>query len=153
MASIHHRLGGGKPLGFGSVQLQVTAGEMRDGRGWRDYYRSLGSTADPTTFDDLRVRAVVAFQAAVVSAYGRGAHFDDVTFIQAFLRAGHGFDDGLPMHYPRTKTEGQVGLVRPDPEGESFGWFVENERNRQRLSLPDLAADRSLPYHVKRQRS
>lgn len=149
----HHRLGSGKPLGFGSVQLQVTAAEMRDGRGWRDYYRSLGSTADPTTFDDLRVRAVVAFQAAVVSAYGRGGHFDDVTFIQAFLRAGHGFDDGLPMHYPRTKTEGQVGPVRPDPEGESFGWFVENERNRQRLSLPDLAADRGLPYHLKRQRS
>jgi CRISPR-associated protein (TIGR03986 family) len=151
--AFHHRLGGGKPLGFGSVQLLVTAAELRDGRGWRDSYRSLGHAADPTSFDELRARAVAAFQAVVVSAYGHGGPFHDVAFIQALLMAGHGFDDGLPMHYPRTRIEGQVGPVPPDPEGESFGWFVENERSRQRLSLHDLAIDRGLPYHVKRQRS
>jgi CRISPR-associated protein (TIGR03986 family) len=146
-----HRLGGGKPLGFGSVQMDVTGTELRDGRGWCDYYLTLGDAPAAADFDDLRARAVEAFKAAVGSAYGRAGGFHDVAFVRAFLASGHGFDDGLPVHYPRTKTEGDSGPVPPNPEGESFEWFVENERGGRGLSLPDLAADRGLPYHVARE--
>lgn len=149
-----HRLGGGKPLGFGSVQLDVDTprAELRDGRGWRDYYLTLGDAPGAAEFYDLRARAVAAFQEAVESAYGRSTGgFHDVAFIRALLAAGHGFDDGRPVHYPRVKVEGQAGPVRPNPEGESFEWSVENERGGGGLSLPDLAADSGLPYHAKRQ--
>ncbi|MGB9619280.1 MAG: TIGR03986 family CRISPR-associated RAMP protein, partial [Armatimonadota bacterium] len=81
---------------------------------------------------------VQAFQQAVTRAYGQSAKgFGDVPFIKAFLVACKGFKDGLPIHYPRVTRA-------PDPSGENFEWFVENERQGQ-YALQDLVKDSGLP--------
>ena len=86
-ADYYHRLGGGKPLGFGSVRLEIDAVKTRlsDGNGWKTFYSTLG---DMSSEAFLRQKAIDAFQAAVVSAYGQGQPFDQVSFIGAIPPSG-----------------------------------------------------------------
>lgn len=150
---LFHRLGGGKPLGFGSVCLDVAGYCLRSADDWRGYYQSLEEFPpgeyDPTT-------AIEAFKQAVIDAYGnqtKGANanerFRQVSFIAAFCRAAEGFDTGLPIHYPRAREAGQSGPVPPHPEGRAYEWFVANDRTGRDpgpgLSLPDLPKDGGLP--------
>lgn len=50
-----HRLGGGKPLGFGSVSLAVNweASDLRRGEDWRVFYNELDETKNPNRTDHL----------------------------------------------------------------------------------------------------
>lgn len=134
--AFHHRLGGGKPLGFGSVRLSIDGLELRDGVAWAAWYRSLSApVAEGRTIqavsDMPSAEAVKKFCAAVQQVYGQGRAFSQVPFIAAFLRAAQGFSDGLPTHYPRVSKA-------PDPEGKNFEWFVRNEKPTHRYSLPPL---------------
>jgi CRISPR-associated protein (TIGR03986 family) len=143
-----HRLGGGKPLGFGSVRLEIDSAHttLHDGEGWREFYGTLG-LASPAAVDQQA--AVQAFKDAVRSAYGHGAAFEQVSFIAAFLKMASGFSDQLPTHYPRARQQGQSGSVPPHPEGQAYEWFVANDRTGAqggpRVSLRDLATDPGLP--------
>jgi CRISPR-associated protein (TIGR03986 family) len=136
-----HRLGGGKPLGFGSVRLEIDAAKttLHDANGWRQFYGTLDTIAPPG-FDQMA--AIKEFELAVVAAYGAGAAFDRVPFITAFLRMASGFVDRLPTLYPRAQHS-------PHPEGRAYEWFVENDRTGAhggpRVSLRDLANDPGLP--------
>jgi hypothetical protein len=142
-----HRLGGGKPLGFGSVRMEIVEGETKlyDGDSWRKFYGTLDPCSPPPV--DRRA-AVGEFQEAVASAYGNGAAFDQVSFIAAFRNMAKGFDR-LATHYPRARQEGQTDSVPPHPEGQAYEWFVANDRTGAqrgpRVSLPDLATDKGLP--------
>lgn len=141
----YHRFGGGKPLGFGSLRLDLdpAASDVRQGSGWREYYRSLDPEPAPPCDFNACVRA---YQEAVQQTYGQGRPFAQVPFIAAFTRAAQGFDDQRPTHYPRTRPEGSTGHPRPNPAGESFKWFVENTRqNGPQYVLRDLADDPGLP--------
>ena len=73
-----------------------------------------------------------------------GEKFDEVSFIAAFKRACHGFDDGLPIHYPRARQQGQQRAVPPLPEGKAFEWFVANDRKENQYTLQDLQKDEGL---------
>ncbi|MBK7675743.1 MAG: TIGR03986 family CRISPR-associated RAMP protein [Candidatus Accumulibacter sp.] len=142
------RMGGGKPLGFGSVRLSVVepAGlDLRDGAAIRSDYARFGG---PSTAEGRRLRSNDDVQALIAVYRGdlpialRSPHaaFDDLPIIKAFLNASRG--GGLPVHYPRTQ-------VAPNPSGENYKWFVANETDSQsrheRYSLPNLAAaDRGL---------
>jgi CRISPR-associated protein (TIGR03986 family) len=143
-----HRLGGGKPLGFGSVRLEIDAANTRlyDGHGWKEIYGTLDDTTPPETNRDEIVRA---FQEAVRTSYGSPASFKEVRFIAAWLKMATGHSDNLPTHYPRARQEGQNGPVPPNPEGLAYEWFVANDRTGHnggpRVSLPDLANDSGLP--------
>ena len=145
-----HRLGGGKPLGFGSVRSRVKweGTDLRLGSEWRTFYETLTFAGDLTPTDPKTT--IETYKAEVAGVYGDRdpENFETVPFIQAFLRSAKGFDDQKPVHYPRIRPETCQGNPPPDPEGESFKWFVENERVGQnlRLSLPFLARDRGLPY-------
>jgi hypothetical protein len=145
-ADCHHRLGGGKPLGFGSVRLEIAGHDLRDGDGWKAYYGSLEEAAPPP-FDPAQ--AVSAFQQAATQVQ-RGRPFETVPFIAAFLRAARGFEDRLPVHYPRAQAQGLTGPVPPSPEGRAFAWFVANERTGRNAGphcgLPDLVDDPGLPF-------
>lgn len=134
-----HRFGGGKPLGFGSVRLRMESCDLRAGE---DLKRRYGSWSQPGTTDYPVEKAIGAFQEAVCRAYGL-ERFDDVPFIAAFLQASKGFEDGLPIHYPRTGANGRPGP--PSPDGESFKWFVANENRNARFALGDLRNDPGLP--------
>jgi CRISPR-associated protein (TIGR03986 family) len=156
------RLGGGKPLGFGSVRLEIGTAEAADpascrimnGEGVREAYRSL-TTATPASLDVQA--AVEAFQRAVTDAYGGQTstnqplpeRFARVPFIAALIRSLQGFDDQLPVHYPRAKQPGYGDPVPPHPEGKAYEWFVANDREGRdsgpHQALDDLATDTGLP--------
>jgi CRISPR-associated protein (TIGR03986 family) len=115
-----HRLGGGKPLGFGSVIMSVNWGEtdLRMGESWQQFYKSLLSPPERPEFDHEQI--ISKFKTAVENSYGTPNGFDEVSFIKAFCQNARGFSDGKPIHYPRT-------TAAPEPEGKIFEWFTENE--------------------------
>ncbi|WP_315646821.1 TIGR03986 family CRISPR-associated RAMP protein [Limnospira sp. PMC 1042.18] len=132
----HHRLGGGKPLGFGSVRLDIDLenSDWRTGQGWREFYRSL-TPITPTSLDPSA--CIRDYQNAVQQTYGSGKSFEQVSFIAAFLQSATGFNDGSPIHYPRTSE-------KVDPEGKNYEWFTDNEGG-DLWSLPSLESGKSLP--------
>lgn len=143
---LYLRLGGGKPLGFGSVQLGLTGLDLRDGAALADDYGRLlerGGGGQRMLVDtDLAKcsgvrRAIQCFEDAVGHHYGNGC-FLDAPFIRAFVNACRG--GSLPVHYPR------VG-EKPNGKGENFKWFGENEKKGcRRYALPSLDQDdRGLP--------
>src|SRR5690606_20560584 len=129
-----HRLGLGKPLGFGSVRLDIDLErtELASGDQWRDYYRSL--TAPLASAEESRL--LDEARAAYEALFERTPPLRAVK--KAFLAAAKG-DSELPVHYPRTRPadlpEGTP--VPPNPEGNSYAWFTENAR-AERLPLPRL---------------
>lgn len=141
----HHRLGGGKPLGFGSVQLSIESTDLHCGDTLRKAYLSLEPSGAPPPDDQARRREslIEHYKKAVEQAYGNGSPFDRIPFIAAFLQAARGFEDRRPIHYPRT-----TGRRAPDPGGEGYRWFVSNEKKGgPRMSLPALLDDNpGLPY-------
>ncbi|MCX7775560.1 MAG: TIGR03986 family CRISPR-associated RAMP protein [Spirochaetaceae bacterium] len=132
------RLGAGKPLGFGSVALSIENACFAKGselmiKKYAGWDCRLGKTPQ-AGIDPLVNKYKEAMQKFFTQGY---QSFDDIPCIKAFLVAAEGFKDSNPIHYPRT-TEA------PSPEGESFKWFVENER-REKWSLPSLANRIPLP--------
>lgn len=134
----YHRLGGAKPLGFGSVWLDVDWKEtdLRVGKDWAEFYKSLIPTS---SIIGNGVICIDDFKKAVTQAYGAGKHFQQIQFITAFCNSTKGFDDAV-IHYPRV-------TPNPTPEGEAFEWFVRNEQDTSneialKLSLPNLATSR-----------
>jgi CRISPR-associated protein (TIGR03986 family) len=143
----YHRLGAGKPLGFGSVRLEIVATSLRRGTDWQEFYQSLLPL--PEQKIDLE-EFITAFKTAVESA-GYGNKFEKVPFIEAFMQAAKGFNN--PIHYPRITPQ-------PEPEGEAFKWFVQNEqgipadrqrgtprRDGKRLALSRLVSGDGLPLN------
>lgn len=143
-----HRFGGGKPLGFGSVRLEIDSASthLHDGNGWKRIYFSLEDVI-PEKADQKAL--VQAFQDTVRTSFGSTASFENVPFIAAWLKMATGHADSLPTHYPRARQQGQVDPVPPNPEGLAYEWFVANDRTGQnggpQVSLPDLSTDNGLP--------
>ena len=137
----YHRLGSGKPLGFGSVWLDINweKTDLRLGADWKQFYRSLMPMPNQGTD---AANCIEEYKEAVVDAYGaygKGKKFERIPFIAAFCRCSKGFDDNAAVHYPRV-------TPHPTPEGEVFEWFVRNEQGTKR-ALPTLTESRpaSLP--------
>ena len=95
--------------------------------------------------DTITEDAVIRFKDAILRAYSNNNNqvFEKISFIRAFLRSCHGFDDDLPIHYPRATERGYPGP--PNPKGESFKWFVANETRSAQYALDDLENDKGLP--------
>lgn len=143
--SVHfHRLGGAKPLGFGSVWLEIVQSDLRTGTDWIGFYSSLNNVPSDSS---AALNSVAVYKKAVVAAYANGEKFEQVPFIQAFCRCSQGFDDNAAIHYPRS-------TPNPTPEGEAFKWFVHNEHEELglKLALPSLADPKpqSLPLYPKK---
>ena len=118
----YFKLGYGKPLGFGSVSLEVDDGVLPLGTRdhWQKYYTTLD--ADPPTMLDAVQRGVCiqAFRESM-GMYDADSNFEDLPFIADFLQILTGPVDDSPIHYPRENRN-------PTPEGENFRWFTTNER-------------------------
>ncbi|NEO28836.1 MAG: TIGR03986 family CRISPR-associated RAMP protein, partial [Kamptonema sp. SIO4C4] len=81
---------------------------------------------------------IAEYKNAVSSAYQ--SSFEKVSFVTAFCHCVKGFDDGLPVHYPRLNHQ-------IDPEGKNYEWFTNNEAG-EGFSLPSLTSDEdSLPLN------
>lgn len=144
------KFGGGKPLGFGSVNLAIDWDKSRFGQGddWVAYYSSL-TAKSPSTGQQRSMELISEYQKAV--ALGTKQSFEQVPFINAFVIAAQGYSDNLPTHYPRSRKKDDPGTVPPRPTGEGFKWFSENEHSSRDsklkgLALPDLVTDQGLPY-------
>lgn len=134
----YHRLGGGKPLGFGSVRLEIDwqKTDLKPGSDWQNYYKSLLS--EPHSISREPSTCIQSFQQTVAATYGKD-------ILSAFSRMAQGFEDRLPVHYPRIE-------AAPNPAGEAFQWFVANERETNqggglKIALPALIHDRGLPLN------
>ena len=128
----YHKIGLGKPLGFGAVEVaaDLEKTRLRDGKAMRERYRSLTESSTATPDELAALRAEFAADAATAAVRAE------------FLAAARGYD-GLAVHYPRTKVK---------PIAESYDWWVANDRKEQgkqpaRHALPQLG-DKAprLPY-------
>ncbi|MGW4031659.1 TIGR03986 family type III CRISPR-associated RAMP protein [Streptomyces sp. NPDC004838] len=129
-----HRLGHGKPLGFGSVRLDLDpAGtDLRTGADWRTYYRDLAPAPDTRRPAGDGVRESFQDLTEKFEEHARTVTPDDPgSPLSAFLAAARG-PHGLAVHYPRTRANGDkdddAHAPPPDPEGRSYTWFVANDR-------------------------
>ncbi|MFG3384009.1 TIGR03986 family CRISPR-associated RAMP protein [Streptomyces sp. NPDC047999] len=152
-----HRLGLAKPLGFGSVRLDIDpdgTADLRTGWQWRTAYRTLAPDADHPTDDPHTVldRARQAFEATIATAHGRPAA--QTPHLSAFLAVSSG-PSGAAIHYPRTRDKAATPSthVPPDPDGKQYTWFTANEKTQNRkiqdgrgLSLPTWD-NPNLPLH------
>ncbi|HEU5023634.1 MAG TPA: TIGR03986 family CRISPR-associated RAMP protein [Spirillospora sp.] len=135
----HHRLGLGKPLGFGSVHLSLDLErtKLHTGAQWSEYYRNLTGELPESPAPTVVRASVQAFTEAARKQPG----FTELE--RAFLAATRGRDD-LPVHYPRAHPpEMNANRTPPNPSGESYAWFTANERVKDRKVAPDRG--RSLP--------
>ena len=160
-----HRLGYGKPLGFGSVQLSIDwqatklckGGEAKSTseQTWSAYWKSLGDGSSGAGLSDdtlLPAEPEEAIEATVksfketVTGTGAGEEFEEqfekVSFIRAFLAVSRG-NSSMRVHYPRVRKDNSP----PPPDPESFRWFTENEKSGNRKSLPLPSSDEGLPYY------
>jgi len=148
-----HRLGLGKPLGFGSASLEVdpAATELRAAEDWRRHYADLDADLDgalPGTGPDPSALAR-DFERAMAAVWpGRPRPPQ----LAAFLDAAQG-DPTVSVHYPRVRpADMDVRVaVPPDPRGQAYSWFVQNEQERggtfvRAVSLP-LADGDPLPIY------
>ncbi|MCF8483441.1 MAG: TIGR03986 family CRISPR-associated RAMP protein [Rhodospirillum sp.] len=151
----HHRFGGGKPLGFGSVTLGIQTSDLRTGTQWKDAYTSFHDSP-PEEERDRRRDAVLAFQAAVGALLSRAATgepappFSTAPWIAALLQAAEGLSP--PIHAPRPSDTLSLPGTPPKTRAENFKWFVANALAKGEDSiLPSLtASDPRLPYRTPR---
>lgn len=135
-----HRLGAGRPLGFGSVRLDVDmeGSELRTGREHADRYRSLRSPIHECDANAILSLAGAEFSRQVEASESLGA------VRMAMLSVARGRPD-LPVHYPRVRPDRLPADVPapPDPCGGNYAWFTENERTEKGRSA--AWRGRSLP--------
>lgn len=157
-----HRFGGGKPLGFGSVRLDLNGSEAFTGEELKQRYESLGdiSISPSVTADNCKT----GFENAVKEAY------PNANFLGAFKRSAKGFDDNLPIHYPRARHYKMVKdeesddpkrkrkewvnepgkPLPPHVDGLAYEWFVANNQVqggqvKYGYVLPDLIDRDGIP--------
>ncbi|WP_322779174.1 TIGR03986 family CRISPR-associated RAMP protein [Frankia sp. Cas4] len=144
-AEHYHRFGLGKPLGFGSVRLglDTETTELRTGATIADYYASFGDQLPGAAADVDTLIAV--FEKASDVWPGR-------PHLAAFLTAALG-DASTPVHYPRVRPAAMDRSVPvpPDPRGQAYAWFVQNEQERSNSfvraeSLPPTDGDPLVVY-------
>ena len=157
----YFRLGYGKPLGFGSVRLEIDPDRCVNGclplgtdEDWKKYYAAFDACSPATLGGAQREVCLRAFKASMVAAYGSllpdsetadEERFDDLPFIQGFVQVLSGPQKDAPIHYPRDPREGNG--AKPNPKGENFRWFVANEgRQGGKLALPAVTDAKGLPY-------
>lgn len=138
----HFRLGLGKPLGFGSVLLSVSALHLEAGEQRADRYLELAPTPPTGQLQDAREARQHAFEFGKRFQTTMSDHPELTAACGAFVAAAEGWE-GRPIHYPRVTVKGTASPAQP-----GFAWFVKNEDDRKR-ALPDLASSPPcLPYYA-----
>ncbi len=115
------RLGYAKPLGFGSVTLDVEKVELLD---LCTRYSSLSSSGwrQATPFE--RSTWIERFEKAMERCYGKALQeLPNICDLKALLSEP---TPPLPVHYPRT-------TLSPDPDGKNFEWFVANKVKAKKI--------------------
>ncbi len=131
----YHRIGYGKPLGFGSTTIKLEKTEFHDSQ------RYMGNT-DPVTIDTDA--CIQAFKDAIRALYGKP--FDQLENIQD-LKALLSEPPLEVIHYPRSSHKDTAG-------DKNYEWFMNNKRHNRNpnqrgpnVVLPYASEDiEGLPY-------
>ena len=150
----YFRLGYGKPLGFGSLTMEIDEDRLENGcvplgtgEDWKAYYADLNASSPVGLNDNQKTACIQQFKLKVIEGYesllsdseaGDAESFNELPFIRGFLKVLSGPKKDVSVHYPRLDHV-------PNPEGKNFEWFRDNESNR-RLALPEVTDKDGLPY-------
>jgi CRISPR-associated protein (TIGR03986 family) len=117
------RLGFGRPLGFGSVRLDVEHAELHKGADYSAYYRTLSGNLPESDWRSIIDTARKTFHTIVESSSSLR------TIRQGILATTRGVSR-LPIHYPRVHEESLDNAIPmpPDPRGLQYKWFTANEQ-------------------------
>ncbi|MGQ0775175.1 MAG: TIGR03986 family type III CRISPR-associated RAMP protein [Pseudonocardiales bacterium] len=132
-----HKMGGGKPLGFGTVTVQVLWDEsdLQPGTDWQSYF-ALRDTPKAATHREQAERTIADFlRRSATATHERPAH----------LRAYEHYLSGFPeihdpadpqVHYP-------ADPGAPDSDENRYEWFVDNRKagKPQRLGALERGID------------
>ncbi len=142
------KVGGGKPLGFGSVRVTLTDMKLRDGAAMRADFMQLGRGDD-----SKGTRLALSDVPNLVDKHLENLRQiceqenDADNILTAFERACTGPADDVQVRYPFAVKNG--GQAVP----ESFAWFVQNERtegqDQRKVALPRLWQQKALRAHLK----
>ncbi len=111
----HHRIGFGKPLGFGSATIAVTELQILKPN---QRYRSL-DMADLVNALDQKAGWIDEFKQAISQIYKKPfAQLPNIRDLKGLLAD----TPPHPVHYPRSTRE-------PHPQGRNYEWFVGNKRS------------------------
>lgn len=114
---MYHRLGYGKPLGFGSVKITIEKIETID---WSKRLISIEPKAGCEGVKKERISELrKMFLDEIRNIYGD----EEYNNLQSELKAILG-KQNLPIHYPRPTS-------KPNPNKPSFEWFVGNKRRKE----------------------
>ncbi len=116
-----HKLGYGKPIGLGTVQLTINSVKLVDRI---ERYTLLGLTDNP---DDVCTILNAERYPQIVDAYAN--HFGSPEAIHAIRLLGDPKRVGLPVHYPQLSGVDPETQNPYDIESKNFAWFVENEKH------------------------
>lgn len=121
-SGMFHKLGIGKPLGFGSVKIEINTIEIIN---LKERYSSFEASGWKKVDVEKQAKWVDQFKVAMKNRYGKDFNeLENVKDLKAILSS-----TDLPVHYPRTSEQ-------PDPEGKNYEWFIENKRyGRKPLKL------------------
>jgi CRISPR-associated protein (TIGR03986 family) len=112
----HHRIGLGKPLGFGSVRIEIKKVRILD------VMTRYGSLSPANAWSDRTDRVPSWIQVFKQGMQGRyGVPFDHLVNVRD-LKALLAESPALPVHYPRSTRE-------PHADGKNYEWFVGNKRS------------------------
>lgn len=130
-----HRIGYGKPLGLGSVQIAVTGLDV-----WDATARYQGQQYQPEDVLVQKDTLIRRFQQKMSELYGKQkfADLDNISDLVSLLTPR---TDNLPIHYPRLKSD------RRAKDNEGFRWFMGNRDGKQ-VRLQTTFNDDGLPYDV-----
>lgn len=121
------RLGLAKPLGFGSVRVEIDPQHTRVARG--DAWTASLARGDRQPAGESLNPLQEQFQKTITSVHS--------TLLPSFLKVTSGLGD-VPVHYPAV--QGQAPNA-----GETYQWFVANDKRGVQHSLPDLLSGKLLP--------
>ena len=149
----YFRIGYGKPLGFGSVTMEIDEDRCLDGylplstgKDLENYYASFDADMSSLAKLDQNQRSccIQKFKTSMEQTYPDRGSFDKLLFIDRFLQVLRGPKTDLPIHYPRL-------TCKPNPTGGSLDWFNVNDDKKKKkglkLSLPYVTEKKGLPYN------
>ena len=148
----YFKIGYGKPLGFGSVRMEIDEDEcpnrclpLGTGEDWKNYYAAFD--ADVSSLGKLndheRNQCIDEFKDSMARAYNAQC-FDDLRFISGFLQVLRGPKTDLPIHYPRQEE-------KPSSESKSLDWFKANDsKEGLKLTLPAVTEENALLHDPKK---
>ncbi len=127
----YFRLGYGKPLGFGSVRMEIDDTRVKNGciplgsgKDWKTYYANINACSPAALDAHQHSVCIQQFQDSMKNAY-KEQNFKELSFIEGFRQVLKGPNGKYPIHYPRR-------YPKPDPGGKNYEWFMDNENGRKR---------------------